>query len=419
MREARVDVPAVDRDESQLRVELARPVVCERLEEHHLRRPARLRQRVLDDGTPETAPTMLGQHLDVLDLRDASAGPQLAPTCDLAGDRRCEEPGRHRGGHLPLRLVQLRRDVVASPALAQDRFRAGGEEVIEAHFADHRRVDETVGLAGVGEHQMRSQRVAQACELVGEPRRCLLGDHPPVKAVGERAVGVGGESRRGDRRLFDRHVVVVVHLRRRVGEVRDPVRSLEDALGGSALEVSAEATDALDRHGTYLGRMAAVSVEHLLVVRGGVVVLDDLSFEIAAGTITGLLGPSGSGKSTLIRSLVGVQIVAGGRVDVLGAPAGSAPLRTRVAYVTQAPSVYADLTLHENLSYFARILGCDRGDVVARGETVGLGRESQPAGADVLRRAALARVPRDRTPRPAGAPRTRRADGRPRPGAAP
>jgi ABC-2 type transport system ATP-binding protein len=122
--------------------------------------------------------------------------------------------------------------------------------------------------------------------------------------------------------------------------------------------------------------MAAVSVEHLRVVRGGVVVLDDFSFEIAAGTITGLLGPSGSGKSTLIRSIVGVQIVAGGRIDVLGAPAGSAPLRTRVAYVTQAPSVYADLTLHENLSYFARILGCDRGDVVRATETVGLGRES-------------------------------------------
>ena len=104
--------------------------------------------------------------------------------------------------------------------------------------------------------------------------------------------------------------------------------------------------------------------------------MDDLSFEIAAGTVTGLLGPSGSGKSTLIRAIVGVQIVAAGRVEVLGTPAGSAALRRRVAYVTQAPSVYADLTLRENLAYFARILGCERRDVARAIETVGLTHEA-------------------------------------------
>jgi ABC-2 type transport system ATP-binding protein len=122
--------------------------------------------------------------------------------------------------------------------------------------------------------------------------------------------------------------------------------------------------------------MAAVTVEHLRVVRGGVVAVDDLSFDIASGTVTGLLGPSGSGKSTLIRAIVGVQIVAAGRVEVLGAPAGAAALRRRVAYVTQAPSVYADLTLRENLAYFARILGCADGDAARAIETVGLAREA-------------------------------------------
>jgi len=72
--------------------------------------------------------------------------------------------------------------------------------------------------------------------------------------------------------------------------------------------------------------------------------------------VTGLLGPSGSGKSTLIRAIVGVQIVQGGEVVVLGRPAGSPELRSRVGYVTQAPSVYADLTVRENLRYFAQIL---------------------------------------------------------------
>ena len=82
----------------------------------------------------------------------------------------------------------------------------------------------------------------------------------------------------------------------------------------------------------------------LRVVRGGKLVLPELSCEVAAGSVTGLLGPSGSGKSTLLRSIVGVQRVAGGTVTVLGEPAGSRGLRSRVGYMTQAPSVYRDLT---------------------------------------------------------------------------
>jgi ABC-2 type transport system ATP-binding protein len=101
----------------------------------------------------------------------------------------------------------------------------------------------------------------------------------------------------------------------------------------------------------------AVSVNGLRVVRGGAVVLGGLSLHISAGRVTGLLGPSGSGKSTLIRSIVGVQRVAGGTVDVLGLPAGSRELRSRVAYRTQAPAVYTDLSVRENVTFFARVLG--------------------------------------------------------------
>ena len=103
--------------------------------------------------------------------------------------------------------------------------------------------------------------------------------------------------------------------------------------------------------------MTAIEVRELRVVRGGNVVLPGLTADVPAGSVTGLLGPSGSGKSTLLRSIVGVQIVASGTVRVLGEPAGSAALRRRLAYVTQAPSVYADLTVRENLRYFARVLG--------------------------------------------------------------
>lgn len=109
----------------------------------------------------------------------------------------------------------------------------------------------------------------------------------------------------------------------------------------------------------------AVCVEHLTVVRGGTRAVDDVSFELHAGTLAGLLGPSGCGKTTLMRSLVGTQVVSSGTVSLLGEPAGSAGLRDRVGYVTQAPSVYGDLTVRENLSYFATVLGASS-DAVER-----------------------------------------------------
>ena len=88
--------------------------------------------------------------------------------------------------------------------------------------------------------------------------------------------------------------------------------------------------------------------------------LHDLSLEVPRGAVVGLLGPSGGGKTTLMRSIVGVQRVAGGRVTVLGRPAGSPALRRRIGYVTQAPSVYTDLTVSENIAYFAAVVGVPR-----------------------------------------------------------
>ena len=108
---------------------------------------------------------------------------------------------------------------------------------------------------------------------------------------------------------------------------------------------------------------AAVGADRVSVTRGSKVVLRELSFTLARGRVTGLLGPSGCGKSTLMRALVGVQRNVTGTLSVLGERAGSAPLRHRVAYLTQAPSVYADLTVRENLAYFAAILGLARDDV--------------------------------------------------------
>jgi ABC-2 type transport system ATP-binding protein len=116
----------------------------------------------------------------------------------------------------------------------------------------------------------------------------------------------------------------------------------------------------------------AIEIDALRVVRGGKEVLPGLSIDIQAGRITGLLGPSGCGKTTLMRAIVGVQVVAGGRVTVLELPAGSKALRSRVGYVTQAPAVYDDLTVAANLRYFAKILGAAPARVAAVVETVGL-----------------------------------------------
>jgi ABC-2 type transport system ATP-binding protein len=126
----------------------------------------------------------------------------------------------------------------------------------------------------------------------------------------------------------------------------------------------------------------AITVSDLTVVRGGQEVLGGLTLEIRSGSVTGLLGPSGCGKSTLMRAIVGVQVVASGAITVLGESAGSTPLRSRVGYVTQAPSVYTDLTVEENLRFFASVVGAEGrriGEVV---ETVGLnGFEHRVVGA--------------------------------------
>ena len=117
---------------------------------------------------------------------------------------------------------------------------------------------------------------------------------------------------------------------------------------------------------------ATIEIAGLRIDRGGSTVLHELELAIGGGVVTGLLGPSGSGKSTLIRAIVGVQIVAAGEVRVLGLPAGSPALRSRVGYVTQSPSVYIDLTVRENLTYFGRVLGAPRARVDAVIERVGL-----------------------------------------------
>ncbi|WP_189242078.1 ABC transporter ATP-binding protein [Planobispora rosea] len=121
----------------------------------------------------------------------------------------------------------------------------------------------------------------------------------------------------------------------------------------------------------------AIAVRDLRVRRGRREVLHGVSFDVPRGTVLGLIGPSGCGKTTLMRSIVGVQVVAGGTVTVLGEPAGSPRLRERVGYSTQSPAVYEDLTVAENLAYFASVLGAPKSDVGRVLGEVGLGGQAR------------------------------------------
>jgi ABC-2 type transport system ATP-binding protein len=117
---------------------------------------------------------------------------------------------------------------------------------------------------------------------------------------------------------------------------------------------------------------AAISIRGLRVIRGANLVLPHIDLDVPRGQIVGLLGPSGGGKTTLMRAVVGAQIVAGGSVTVLGLAAGSRALRRRIGYVTQAPSVYPDLTARENLAYFGKTVGVGADRVTQTLEHIGL-----------------------------------------------
>jgi ABC-2 type transport system ATP-binding protein len=117
--------------------------------------------------------------------------------------------------------------------------------------------------------------------------------------------------------------------------------------------------------------MPSVVVRDLHVTRGAKEVLHGLDFDLEPGQVTGLLGPSGCGKTTLMRAMVGVQRDVRGTLTVLGEEAGSPGLRRRIGYVTQAPAVYGDLSVTENLRYFAALSGATNADAVL--EQVALG----------------------------------------------
>jgi ABC-2 type transport system ATP-binding protein len=121
----------------------------------------------------------------------------------------------------------------------------------------------------------------------------------------------------------------------------------------------------------------AIDFKDVVVYRGGRRVLHGIAGSCPRGQITGLFGPSGSGKSTLLRSLAGVQAEVSGSISVYGVPPGSRQARSSLGYKTQAESIYEDLTVGENVGYFAAVRGSQVGDVL---DQVGLVEQQHTLG---------------------------------------
>jgi ABC-2 type transport system ATP-binding protein len=90
---------------------------------------------------------------------------------------------------------------------------------------------------------------------------------------------------------------------------------------------------------------------------GSVTALDGLTLEVNAGEIYGLLGPNGSGKTTFIRALAGLVRPDAGELRVFGAAPRAAVAAGAIGYMTQAPALYTDLSVDENLRFFAALQG--------------------------------------------------------------
>lgn len=106
-----------------------------------------------------------------------------------------------------------------------------------------------------------------------------------------------------------------------------------------------------------------LDIVDLAVTRGGREVLHGVSLRVDEGDLVALIGPSGCGKTTLMRSIMGVQRIVKGTVEIFGLAAGHPYLRRKLAYMSQGAGIYRDLTVRQNLWYFGRMLGVGQDQV--------------------------------------------------------
>jgi len=110
-----------------------------------------------------------------------------------------------------------------------------------------------------------------------------------------------------------------------------------------------------------VGPQAAVAVSGVRKAFGGRTALDGVSLAVRAGEVYGLLGPNGAGKTTFVRMMVGLVAPDSGTVTVLGVAMPDLAVLGRIGYMTQQAALYADLSVEENVRFFASINGAEAG----------------------------------------------------------
>src|SRR5215469_14557674 len=117
-----------------------------------------------------------------------------------------------------------------------------------------------------------------------------------------------------------------------------------------------------------IGQQHSVSVRNLVKRFGSFVAVDHITFDARAGEVFGLLGPNGSGKSTTIRILCGLLRPTSGEAYVTGLSVAAQPelIRRRIGYMSQKFSLYSDLTIVENIRFFAGMYNVAGGELRRR-----------------------------------------------------
>ncbi len=103
--------------------------------------------------------------------------------------------------------------------------------------------------------------------------------------------------------------------------------------------------------------MNPVSVKELVVKFDKSIILDKLSIELKEGEIVGLIGPSGAGKSTFINSLLGMQAVNSGKIEIFNTEIPNRKMMSKIGFMAQSDALFDELTGQQNLEFFASLQG--------------------------------------------------------------
>ncbi len=205
---------------------------------------------------PSPRPRYARHRLDVFDLRGPAVAADLAVRDNAVVDDRREESRCDSPHDQPLRVVQLRGDLVIAPGLRDRRRNSDRHDPVEIHLLHHGGVDAPVWLARMREHDVGRAHIPAGDECRRGCVAALLEDHAAMVVALHHAVRLHRKPGRVDLAILDRHVVRVVDARHRVREEAETVPRRLAPLRGGKLDRPAETVDALDAHRRILAARA-------------------------------------------------------------------------------------------------------------------------------------------------------------------